>query len=106
MATTPALAPGGWVQLNPATESPRAAKPGAAEKTIGIIRQVFTSQGQQYYQVTWNPGDANPETSLYHPEELTALDQQTANQIRQKMAQGDYQANLSEQGSDYQQPTL
>jgi hypothetical protein len=106
MATTPVLAPGGWVQLNPSTESPRAGKPSAEEMTIGMVKQQFTAQGKQYYQVIWNPGDANPKSGLYHEDELTPLDQQTANQIRQQMGQGDYQANLPEQGSNYQQPTL
>ena len=106
MATAPALVTGGWVQLNPSTESTRAKNPSAEEQTIGKIMQVFTSQGEQYYQVIWNPGDANPKSAIYHGNELTALDQQQANQIRQQMAQGDYQANLPEQGSNYQSPLL
>lgn len=106
MATAPPLAVGGWVQLNPSTDSPRANKPSATEQTIGTIKGVFTQEGDQYYQVVWNPGDANPKTGIYRAEQLTSLDQQTANGIRQQLAQGNYQANLPQPGSNYQSPTL
>jgi hypothetical protein len=107
MATAPVLAPGGWVQLNPSTDSPRAGKPSATEQTIGKVTQVFTQEGEQYYQVVWNPGDANPKTAIYHGDQLTALDQQTANTIRQQLAAGTYQpGNLPQPSSNYKSPLL
>lgn len=106
MATAPALGPGVWVQLNPSKESPRAGKPSAEEQTIGIVKQMFTAEGESYYQVVWNPGDATPKTATYHADELTPLDQQTADKIRQQISSGSYQANLPQQSSEYQSPTL
>jgi hypothetical protein len=106
MANAPTLGPGVWVQLNSTTESPRAGKPSAEEQTIGKVMQAFSSEGDQYYQVIWNPGDMNPKTGLYKANELTSLDQQTADQIRQQIAAGTYQPNIQKQGSNYQEPTL
>jgi hypothetical protein len=106
MTTTPTLAPGAWVQINPSKDSPRAKTPSATEQTIGIIKQTFTAQGEQFYQVVWNPGDANPKTSIYHQDQLTVLDQQQANQIRQQVASGDYQSSMPEPSSEYQSPIL
>jgi len=106
MTAAPTLATGAWVQLNPSTESPRAMKPSATEQTIGIVKQVFTQQGEQYYQVVWNPGDANPKTAIYHANELTPLDQQTATKIRQQLASGTYQPNTPESSTDYKSPIL
>jgi len=106
MANAPALTTGGWVQLNPSTDSPRAGKPSAQEQTIGKVMQVFTQEGEQYYQVVWNPGDANPKSAIYRQDQLTPIDEQQATQIRQQMAQGNYQANLPQQSSNYQAPPL
>src|SRR5215472_8434474 len=106
MAQAPTLGPGVWVQLNPSTDSPRAGKPSPEEETIGKVMQAFTAEGDQYYQVVWNPGDASPKTATYHADQLTPLDQQQADQIRQQMSQGTYQPNLPQQSSEYQAPLL
>lgn len=106
MTAAPALGPGVWVQLNPSKDSPRSKDPSAQEQTIGIVKQAFTTQGEQYYQVVWNPGDANPKTANYHANELTPLDQQTADKIRQEISSGTYQPNLPQKASEYQSPTL
>lgn len=106
MATAPPLAVGGWVQINPATDSPRAGKPAPQEQTIGTIKGMFTQEGDQYYQVVWNPGDANPKTGIYKAEQLTSLDPQTANGIRQQLAQGNYVPNTPQSSTNYQSPTL
>lgn len=108
MATqNPLLPVGQWVQYNVSVQSPRAELPSVAEQTIGSIRQAFTAQGKTFYQVVWNPGDANPETGLYTDDQLCALTQQQATAIRQQIACGTYQPNMSgTPGADYQQPNI
>lgn len=105
MAQQPTLTPGAWVQLNPSTDSPRAALPSIAEQGIGIIRQAFTAAGQKVYLVVWNPGDARPQTGLYKEAELTPLSQQDANNRMNQMASGST-PSLPTQGSQYQQPPV
>ena len=106
--TTPTnpMATGSYVQYNATTQSPLSPGPSAAEQTIGIVRQLFMSQGKQFAQVVWNPGDANPKTGIYHADQLTALDQQTAQQIRQQIAAGTYQPSTPQSSTDYKSPTL
>lgn len=102
----PSLATGTWVQYNVSTQSPLAALPTTAEQTIGIIRQAFTAQGKQFFQVVWNPGNMFPETGLYTADELCALTQQEAQQITAQMNAGSYQLPQGGAGSNYQQPDV
>ena len=108
MATqNPLLPPGTYVQINAATESPRAAAPSPAERTIGIIRQSFTAFDGPYYQVVWNPGSMHPETGLYHNSDLTQLNQQQVQEITQQLAAGTYQIPAQmPTGTQYKQPNI
>ena len=85
MAQQPTLAPGVQVQINPSTDSARAGKPSPEEQGIGIIKQVFTAQGDQMYLVVWNPGDKTPKTGTYRAEQLTPLSQQQATNLTNQM---------------------
>lgn len=107
MATQNPLIPSGqWVQYNVAVQSPRAALPTTAEKTIGVIRQSFTAFDGPYYVVVWNPGSAKPETGMYHQNELTVLTPDQANKIQSELAQGTFTPTSGTPGSQYQQPNI
>lgn len=99
-----AITPGTYVQINPANDPLRAAKPGAEEKGLGIIKQAFTAEGDQYYVVVWNPGDAFPKTGTYRESQLTQLSPQDVQKIKQEMASGTYSPSLPEPGSNYKEP--
>jgi hypothetical protein len=105
-SSTPSLATGSYVQYNAATQSPLAPGPSAAEQTLGIIRQFFTAQGQQYAQVVWNPGSQFPNTGLYTTDQLCGITQQQAADITNQMNAGTYQPSTTTPGSDYQQPAI
>lgn len=102
----PSLTPGTYVQLNPTSDSPRAQPPSAIEQTIGVVRQSFFQQGEPYYQVVWNPGDARPKIGMYHESELTVLTQQQSQDILNQLAAGTYTPNTAPQGSTYQPAAL
>lgn len=104
MAQKPQLGVGGWVQYNPSFDSPRAKSASGPEQTIGLVRQAFMSEGQQWYQVVWNPGDMNPKQGLYKAEQLTPLDNQEAQKILNQLSVGTYQSNLPQQSSQYVNP--
>lgn len=104
--STPQLATGSFVQYNATTQSPEAPGPSAGEQTLGIIRQFFTAQGQQYAQVVWNPGSTTPETGLYTADQLCAITQQQAADITNQMNAGTYQPPSGTPGSNYQQPDV
>lgn len=106
MTTTPSLQTGTWVQYNVSTQSPLAALPTAAEQTIGIIRQAYTAQGKQFFQVVWNPGSMFPEVGLYSTDELCALTAQQAQQITSQMNSGTYQGLTATPSASYQQPDV
>lgn len=106
MANTPVLGPGAYVQYNPSKDSPRAQGPSGPEQTIGIVRQVFTQQGGQYFQVIWNPGDAYPKQGMYTASQLKPLTQQESSQILTQLQQGRYQPNLPKQSSEYVSPPI
>jgi hypothetical protein len=103
---TPTLAVGSYVQYNSAFDNPEGPVPSTTEQTIGLIRQTFSQGDGQYYQVVWNPGDARPKIGLYHQDQLTALNQQQANQILQQLAAGTYQPTQQTQGSQYTPASL
>lgn len=103
---TPPLSTGSYVQYNATVQSPLAPGPDAAEQTLGIVRQLFTAQGQQYAQVVWNPGSQFPETALYTSDQLCALTQQQAADITCQMNAGTYQPPSGTPGSNYQQPDV
>ena len=103
--TTP-MATGTYVQYNETTQSPLSPAPTAAEQTIGIVRQLFTAQGQQFAQVVWNPGGANPETGLYTCDQLCPISQKQAVDLVNQMNEGTYQPPSGALGSNYQQPTV
>lgn len=103
---TPQLATGSYVQYNATTQSPLAPGPSAAEQTIGIVRQFFTAQGQQYAQVIWNPGSQFPDTGLYTADQLCAITQQQAADLTNQMNAGTYEPPSGALGSNYQQPTV
>lgn len=105
MATQPTLGPGAYVQLNPSNDSPRAALPSAPEKTIGVVKQAITAQGEQYFLVVWNPGDKFPRTGTYHADQLTAVSQQDAQTILQQMASGTYTPNIPKAASNFIEPS-
>src|SRR5215475_13295041 len=106
-SAAPTIGIGSWVQLNPTTQDPRAPQPDLAEQTIGIVRQSFVSQGKQMYQVVWNPGEARPQSALYTDDQLTPLDPQAANEIKNPLAAGTYQPSLSgTPGSQFVQPPV
>lgn len=100
-----AITPGTYVQINPANDPLRAKKPGAEEMGLGIVKQAFTTQGEQYYQVVWNPGDQYPKTGIYHENQLTQLSPQDAQKIIQEMSSGTYTPSLPQPGSNYQEPS-
>lgn len=103
MATqNPMIQDGSYVQLNPSSDSPRAAAPSSIEQTIGVVRGSYTQAGEPYYQVVWNPGSDRPKVATYHASELTVLSQQQAQQIMQQISAGTYQPNTQQQGSTYQ----
>ena len=104
--TTPTLATGGWVQYNATVQNPQSPGPSAAEQTIGLVRQIFTAQGKQFYQVVWNPGSMFPETGLYSSNELTPLSQQSAQQILSEMNAETYSPANPNTGSNYKQPNI
>lgn len=108
MATqSPLLPPGQWVQYNLTVQDPRAPKPSPDEQGIGQIRQSFTKSDGPYYQVVWNPGSDKPKSALYHGDQLCALDDQQAQQLRSNMAAGTYQGpDLSQTGINFQQPNI
>jgi hypothetical protein len=99
-------ATGSWVQYNVTTQSPLSGMPTSAEQTIGLVRSVFTSQGNQFAQVVWNPGSQNPQTGLYTAEQLCQLNQQQANDIRNQMSAGTFQPSSGTPSSNYQQPSV
>lgn len=102
-----ALPVGQWVQYNVAVQDPRAPLPDISEQTIGIVRNAFMGQGQQYYQVVWNPGEATPKSALYTEDQLCPLDQQTAQQITSQLASGTFTPSMTgTPGSQYQQPSI
>jgi len=103
--TTP-LAPGGYVQYDVTTRSPESPLPSSAEQTIGIIRQLFMSQGKQYAQVVWNPGSRYPDTGLYTKEQLTPITNQQAVDLTNQMNEGTYEPPSGVASSNYQQPTI
>lgn len=107
-STTPStpMQVGGYVQYDPTSDSPLANPPSAAEQTIGIVRQLFSAQGEQYAQVVWNPGSATPKTALYHAKQLTPISQQQAVDLTNQMNEGTYQPDLGAQSSNYEQPTV
>jgi len=107
MATQNPLLPiGQWVQYNVSTQNPRAKLPTSDESGIGQVRQSFTKADGTYYQIVWNPGAQNPVSGLYHQDQLCALDQQQASDIRSQIAQGTYTPNQGTPGQDYQQPNI
>jgi len=110
MASQPTVQPGAWVQYNVTTQSPKAALPSPAERTIGLVRQAFNADGGPYYQVVWNPGDRRPKTGLYTTDQLTALSQQDANNILSELAAGTYQmpdtAQEQQQAGTNYQPVM
>lgn len=81
---------GSWVQVNPSAQNLLAPKPTPSELTIGLVRQLFSAEGQQYYQVVWNPGSAFPETGLYTVDQLCTLTDQAVNQIMCQLNEGTY----------------
>lgn len=93
MTSTNNTAPsvGAWVQFNPNAQSIFAPKPTPTEATIGLVRQLFTAEGQQFYQVVWNPGSAFPQTGLYTIDQLCVLTQQDAATIMNELNSGTYQ---------------
>ena len=98
---------GQWVQYNVGAQDPKAPLPDIAEQTIGIVRQAFTSEGQQYYQVVWNPGELRPKSALYLENQLCAVDQQTAQKITGQLASGTFTPSIQgTPGSQYQQPAV
>lgn len=104
--TAPPLSTGTFVQLNPSKDSPRAQAPSGPEQTIGVIRNVYNQEGQQYFQVVWNPGDQYPKLGNYTASQLTPLTQQEANQILTQLQQGTYKPKLPEQSSQYVAPPI
>jgi len=93
------------VKYNATTQDPRAAPPAPQEQGIGVVRQSFTRSDGPYYQVVWNPGDANPKSALYHGSQLTPLDQQQAQELISSLQQGQM-ADTGTPGSSYQQPSI
>lgn len=107
MATQNPLLPiGQWVQYNVSTQAPNAPLPSPDEQTIGQVRQAFTQGDGAYYQVVWNPGSSRPTTALYHQNQLTALDQKSAQDIIGQIAAGTYQPPSQTPGSQYTQPNV
>lgn len=107
MATqNPSLPIGQWVQYNITTQSPRSKLPAGPEQGIGLIRGAYTKSDGCYYQVVWNPGSQNPVSGLYHEDQLCALDQQQASDIRSQIAQGTYTPDTSQASTNYQQPNI
>lgn len=104
--STPQLATGSYVQYNVTTQNPQAPGPSPAEQTIGIIRQFFTAQGQQYAQVVWNPGSQFPDTGLYTADQLCAITQQQAADLTNQMNAGTYEPPGGTLGSNYTQPSV
>lgn len=105
-APTNPMTQGGYVQYNPTVQSPLSPPPSAAEETIGIVRQLFSAQGEQYAQVVWNPGSARPETGLYHANQLCPISQKQAVDLTNQMNAGTYQPSLGTPSSNYEQPTV
>ena len=103
---TSPMVTGGYVQYNQTTQNPLAPAPTAAEETIGIVRQLFMAQGQQYAQVVWNPGSATPETGLYHADQLCPISQQQAVDLTNQMNAGTYEPPTGSLGSNFTQPSV
>lgn len=97
---------GGYVQYNATVQSPLSPAPTAAEKTIGIVRSLFSAQGKQYAQVVWNPGSYAPETGLYTEDQLCSITQQQAADLVNQMNEGTYEPPSGTPSSNYQQPTV
>lgn len=102
----PALAVGSYVQYNAANDNPQSAPPSSDEGTVGIIRQAYFQQGEPYYQVVWNPGDARPKSAVYHEDQLCSITQQQAQAIMQQIASGVFTPSAQTPGSAYEQPTI
>lgn len=102
----PALAIGSYVQYNAANDNPQSAPPSSDEGTVGLIRQSFFQEGEPYYQVVWNPGDAFPKSAIYHEDQLCGITQQQASDIMQQIAAGTFTPSAQTPGSAYQQPTI
>lgn len=102
----PALSVGSYVQYNAANDNPNSAPPSSQEGTVGLIRQAFFQQGEPYYQVVWNPGDARPKTAIYHEDQLCSITSKQAQDIMQQIAAGVYTPSAQTPGSGYQQPTI
>jgi len=106
--SSPPPSVGSWVQYNVTDQSPLSALPTAAENTIGIVRQVFSAQGQQFMQVVWNPGSSTPESALYTADQLCPITSQQAANIQASMNAGTYDPTQPQgvPGSNYQQPAV
>lgn len=81
---------GSWVQFNPMAQNVLAPTPTPSELTVGLVRQLFTAEGKQFYQVVWNPGSAFPETGLYTIDQLCTLSDQAVNGIMNQLNSGTY----------------
>ena len=108
MATqNPLLPPGQYVTYNATTQDPRAKGPSPEERSVGRVRQSFTRGDGPYYQVVWNPGDSAPKSALYHADQLCAVTQQQATDIINQMnATGQFPAQSTDIGADFQQPNV
>lgn len=92
-STNPLLPVGSWVQLNmqPYQNQPaNTPHPTAMEQTIGIIRSAYVAQGQQFYQIVWNPRGIHPETGMYTVDQLTPITNQQAQDYQSEVMSGTY----------------
>jgi hypothetical protein len=91
-STNPQLPIGSWVQLNmqPYETKPGPPYPSVEERTIGIIRSAYVAQGQQFYQIVWNPRGNRPETGMYTADQVIPLNSQQVQTITQEMQTGAY----------------
>lgn len=103
---------GSWVQYNTSVQSPLAALPTPAEQSVGIIRQIFTAQGEPYVQVVWNPSSEFPATGLYKAEQVCAITPQQAAQTQSEINAGTWQPPIqpgtptTDVTQNYQQPPV
>jgi hypothetical protein len=78
------------MNMQPYESKPHPPYPSVEERTVGVVRSGYVAQGQQFYQVVWNPRGNRPETGMYTIDQLVPLTAQQIQTINAEMNTGAY----------------